>query len=411
MSVEDWLYRWLGQYVEAPQWVKTPVGLAYATLPKQIRYGSDYRRFLAEALLDDSRQMNALAEARLRAALTWAAQSVPAYAPVHPLLRGGAPVDEWLRAFPLTTRGELRARPQDYVSLARPEQARLPMQTGTSSSESFDFFLERGVTRSKETAYIESFRRRLGSGAQGVILSLRGRIGRGPARGATRSFDPIKQTLAICPKHLDAAYMPGHVEAAIRHRVSLIQGYPSAVYLLACWLRDNAPASGLQPGIRGVQLFSETIQPFMVETIREVFNCPVLFHYGQSERAVMAGSMPDDPRYFVWPLYGKVELVGADGEVITEPGQAGEIVATGFDNRVMPFVRYRTGDMACWSAGPAHSELPGFPVLERIEVQASGAREQMDEAGRAVPGVPRCAADMLRNIARHVVAGEGYAHV
>jgi phenylacetate-CoA ligase len=411
MSVEDWLYRWLGKYVDAPQWVKTPVGLAYSTLPKQIRYGSDYRRFLAEARLDDPRQVNALAEVRLRAALMWAAQSVPAYASVRPLLRTGAPVDEWLHAFPLTSRADLQARPQDYLSLARPEQARLPMQTGSTASESLSFFLERGVTRCKETAYIDSFRRRLGSAGQGVVLSLRGPIARGPERGATRSFDPIKQTLAISPKHLDGAYMPSHVEAAIRHRVSLVQGYPSAVYILACWLRDNAPASGLLAGVHGVQLFSETVQPFMVETIRDVFKCPVIFHYGHSERAVMAGSMPDDPRYFVWPLYGKVELVGLDGELIGEPGQVGEIVATGFDNRVMPFVRYRTGDMACWSAGPAHPQLPGFPVLERIEEQASGCHGQLDGADPEVPGIHCRAADMLRNIARHVVADEVHAHV
>lgn len=406
MNVEDWLYRWLGKYVDAPQWVKTPVGLAYAALPKPIRYGSDYRRFFAESRLDDPRQVNALAEVRLRAVLMWAAHSVPAYAQVRPLLRDGAPVEEWLRAFPLTSRGELRARQQDYVSLACPEQARLPMQTGAASSGSLDFFLERGVTRCKETAYIDSFRHRLGVGRQGVILSLRGRI----ASGAARSFDPIKETLAISPKHLDEACMPAHVEAAIRHRVSLIQGYPSVVYLFACWLRDKAPASGLLAGIRGVQLFSETVQPFMVNTIREVFRCPVLFHYGHPERAVMAGSMPDDTRYFVWPLYGKVELVGADGAVITEPGQAGEIVATGFDNRVMPFVRYRTGDRASWSAGPAHPQLPGFPVLERIEGQVSGFRGQLDGAGLEMTGVQSRAVDTLRNVARHVLVDEVRAH-
>jgi phenylacetate-CoA ligase len=411
MSVEDCFYHWLGKYLDAPQWVKTPLGLAYAILPKLIRYGSDYRRFFAEAQLDDPRQVNALAEVRLRSALMWAAQTVPAYAPVRALLRDGASVTECLLAFPLTSRSDLQARPQDYISRARPERARLSMQTGGSLPESLSFFLERGVSRCKEAAYIDSFRRRLGPGGQGVILSLRGCIGSGAERGATRSFEPIRQILAISPKHLDAACMSGHMEAAIRHRVSLVQGYPSAVYLLACWLRDNAPASGLLSGIRGVQLFSETIQPFMVETIREVFQCPVLFHYGHAERAVMAGSMPDDPRYFVWPLYGKVELVGADGAVINEPGQVGEIVATGFDNRVMPFVRYRTGDMACWSAGPAHRQLPGFPVLERIEGQVSGFHEPLDEAGRAEPGAPRRAAGMLRNIARHVVAAdEVHAH-
>ena len=40
MSIEDRLYRWLGKYLDAPQWLKTPVGLAYGCLPKAMRYGA-----------------------------------------------------------------------------------------------------------------------------------------------------------------------------------------------------------------------------------------------------------------------------------------------------------------------------------------------------------------------------------
>jgi phenylacetate-CoA ligase len=257
------------------------------------------------------------------------------------------------------------------------------MQTSGSSSEPLRFLLERGRTRCKETAYIDSFNRRLSLPRGCATLSLRGRNVRGSERGTTRSFDPIKRMLAISPNHLTDALMPGHVAAARRHRVASIQGYPSAVYILARWLAQNAPGSSFAAGIRGVQLFSETVEPFMLDTIRAVFDCPVLLHYGHSERAAMAASMPDDPRYFVWPLYGKVELVDGEGRAIDEPGQAGEIVVTGFDNRVMPFVRYRTGDIARWSAGPAHPALPGFPVLERIDGRDSDFIFGRD--GRAIP--------------------------
>ena len=97
----------------------------------------------------------------------------------------------------------------------------------------------------------------------------------------------------------------------------------------------------------------------------------------------MAGSMPDDHRYFVWPLYGHVELVDEAGQPITEPGVQGEVVATGFDNKAMPFIRYRTGDIAQWSTGPEHRDLPGFAVLERIEGRDSDFIYGRD--GRAIP--------------------------
>jgi phenylacetate-CoA ligase len=92
----------------------------------------------------------------------------------------------------------------------------------------------------------------------------------------------------------------------------------------------------------------------------------VLRGYGHTERVLLAATMPDDDRYFFWPLYGHLELVDPAGEAITEPGVLGEIVGTSFDNSVMPFIRYRTGDFGAWSASP-HPELPGYPVLERIE--------------------------------------------
>jgi phenylacetate-CoA ligase len=41
------------------------------------------------------------------------------------------------------------------------------------------------------------------------------------------------------------------------------------------------------------------------------------------------------------------------------------VVGTSFDNKVMPFVRYRTGDLAVLSER-GHAQLPGYPACERI---------------------------------------------
>ena len=92
-------------------------------------------------------------------------------------------------------------------------------------------------------------------------------------------------------------------------------------------------------------LYSENVYGYQLEKFREVFGCPILSHYGHSERVLMAASMPDDDRYFFWPQYGHFELLDADNRPVTQPGKLGFIVGTSFDNEVMPFVRYRTGDL------------------------------------------------------------------
>src|SRR6185503_17481176 len=84
------------------------------------------------------------------------------------------------------------------------------------------------------------------------------------------------------------------------------------------------------------------------------------------ERILMAATLPGDERYFFWPQYGYFELLDAAGHAVRRPGQLGFVVGTGFDNAVMPFVRYRTGDLAMLSEG-GHPDFPGYPACERIE--------------------------------------------
>ncbi len=178
-------------------------------------------------------------------------------------------------------------------------------------------------------------------------------------------FDPIKRYLHLSSDHLEARFMARYLAALRTWRPTFIHAFPSALVPLARWLQAH-PAPDISSRIRAIQLFSENIHEEQLALMRAVFQCPVLFDYGHSERAVKAISLAHDARYFFWPLYGKVELVDPAGQPITAAGVPGEIVATGFDNRVMPLIRYRTGDLAMWSGAPNHAR-PGFPVIERIE--------------------------------------------
>ena len=45
--------------------------------------------------------------------------------------------------------------------------------------------------------------------------------------------------------------------------------------------------------MKGVMLYSENVYGYQMEKFREVFGCPILTHFGHSERVLMAASMPD----------------------------------------------------------------------------------------------------------------------
>lgn len=368
MAIEDWLHPLLSRYVASPQWVKSSVGRIYALVPKRIRYGAHFARFRDDVIrCNDGESLDAAVQAKLAATLHEALTHVPAFAAYRHLLELRLAPLELLARLPLTSKADIKADLGGYLSTRFGASDRLEMFTGGSTSTPMRFYLHKHVTRPKENAYFEDFDRRAGWSPGDVILNLRGRNVPGAGEPGKRMwmFEPVKRQLILSSDHLEARFMPEYIEAVRKWKPSFIHCFASTLYPLARWLQAH-PAPDVTERIRGIELTSENTYDYQLEVFRSVFRCPVIRGYGHTERAVLAATMPDDDRYFFWPLYGHVELVDANGAPITEPGVLGQIVGTSFDNDVMPFIRYRTGDLGAWGA-LQHPKLPGFPVLERIE--------------------------------------------
>ena len=361
MALEDLLHPYLGRYMGAPAWLKASAGRAYSLIPARVRLGSSYARFLGqvEACPVDARE-------KLRGAIEWALDTVPAYESYRGLLRGGRSPEEALTELPVTDKLDMKRHPERYLSRSMPEGARLEMFTGGSTTHPMRFYLHKHVTRAKEYAFIGDFRARVGAKWGDVVLALRGRTVPTAAQpgGSIWMYEPIKRQLILSSDHLERRYMPAYAEALSLHRPAYIEAFPSALYPLARWLATH-PLPEFTRNVKGVMLYSENVYGYQLDKFREVFGCPIVSHYGHSERVLMAATMPDDDRYFFWPRYGHFELLDAENRPVTQPGKLGFIVGTGFDNQVMPFVRYRTGDLGVLSE-TGHPSLPGFPACERI---------------------------------------------
>jgi phenylacetate-CoA ligase len=368
MSIEDLLHPVLGSYMGSPRWVRASAGRAWAMLPQRVRLGRAYEAFRAQI---ESTEGTAGAEAlslrKLDGTLRWAIETVPAYHAFRRLLQGRRDPREVLSRLPITDKLDIKRQPGRYLSQAMPESARLETFTGGSTRNPMRFHLQKHVSRPREYAFMQAFRARVGAGPGDLTLALRGRSVRTAAAssGPLWLVEPIKRQLVLSSDHLEERHMPRHALALVAHRPRFIEAFPSALFPLARWLAAN-PLPEFTEGVRGVMLYSENVFDFQMRKFREVFRCPIVKHYGQSERVLMAASLPRDERYFFWPQYGWLELLDARGRPVTTPGELGFVVGTGFDNQVMPFVRYRTGDLATPSSSP-HPDLPGYPACERIE--------------------------------------------
>jgi phenylacetate-CoA ligase len=366
VAIEDFLHPLLGRYFGAPGWARSAVGRAYACLPRSMRLGAAYEEFAG--MLERTRQGDCAARhsiAKLEETLAWAIETVPAYRAHRRLLAQGRDPREVLRALPVTDKLDIKRDTARYLSEAMPGSAALATFTGGSTSMPMRFWLQKHVTRPKEYAFMRELRRRVGVEEGEDVLALRGRLVPGAGSGRVPwAYEPIRRHLMLSCEHLSRAWMPRFAEALERYRPTVIEAFPSALFPLARWLEAH-PLPRFTRGVKGVMLFSENVYGFQMETFRRVFGCPIVAHYGHSERVLMAATLPDDDRYFFWPQYGWLEVVDARGRPVTQPGRLGFVVGTGFDNRVMPFVRYRTGDLAMVGAD-GHPHLPGFPAVERI---------------------------------------------
>ncbi|MBI3802948.1 MAG: phenylacetate--CoA ligase family protein [Nitrospirae bacterium] len=160
-------------------------------------------------------------------------------------------------------------------------------------------------------------------------------------------------------------------ETLRRLKIRFIHCYPSTAYEFATFIHRK----GLDPSLITAFLSgSENIFDYQLELIQNRLGIRFYNWYGHSEKLVLAGYCAGTDHYHVEPTYGYFELIDEKGRVVREPGGQGEIVGTSFHNPGMPFIRYRTGDVA--ELVGDHCDACGrrLPVLKDIQGRWSGNR-------------------------------------
>jgi phenylacetate-CoA ligase len=145
-------------------------------------------------------------------------------------------------------------------------------------------------------------------------------------------------------------------------RPALLLGYPSAVAQFAAFCKARR-VRGIRP--RAAMSSGEKMYPHQAEEIREVFGCPVFDRYGSNEFANIAQDCERHEGLHVFTDTMFIEVIRENGRP-AQSGEVGEIVVTDFSNLYMPFLRYRTGDLAVPTERSCSCGR-GFPLLDRIE--------------------------------------------
>ena len=139
--------------------------------------------------------------------------------------------------------------------------------------------------------------------------------------------------------------MKYYVESINQIKPSFIRAYSAGALTLAQYIQRNQLKLKFQ--LKGIYLTSESFSEQSRQFISDVFKCPVVGQYGHTEMSVFAIQHKDDSVYECVPLYGYTEILDEQGQHVKE-GETGEIVVTGFNQIGLPFIRYKTGDLATY---------------------------------------------------------------
>ncbi|WP_199030294.1 phenylacetate--CoA ligase family protein [Ralstonia sp. ASV6] len=129
-------------------------------------------------------------------------------------------------------------------------------------------------------------------------------------------------------------------QTLLRRRPFLAHGHPSTMYALACYVERR------YGGGKAFEVFEssgELLEDGAREVIERALRCRVINRYGLAELGVMAYELDGREAGFqILDSEGWAENRLLEGDI----DGANELVFTGFRNRLMPLIRYTTGDLA-----------------------------------------------------------------
>ncbi len=329
-------------YEALPVAIKRGVGLVpfgwWAGEAYRLVYGR--RDWFDKASQEDLRQYQ---ERQLDSALKFAVEHVPAFQSFRTVVSRYKPTDA-LKEFPLLDKDTIQKNQVSYLPRIINKIPHYVTTTGGTSGNQLKIYLE-DCSQSVELGFMHRQWLRVGYTPKHRKATFRGVSFPDVKPGVYWQHNPLYNELQFSPFHMNEINLGSYVDQLIQYSPSYLHGYPSALDIMAEYiLRHNL--TGKLPKINAALLGSEGVSTSQRRRIEQAFNTRAYSWYGHSERAVLAGECEVNSTYHHIPDYGFLEIVDGRGVACDQDGDRGEIVGTGFFNRCMPLIRYRTGDYA-----------------------------------------------------------------
>ena len=149
--------------------------------------------------------------------------------------------------------------------------------------------------------------------------------------------------------HVAESTAVSYVEAIDKFEPRYIHSRPSAILPLAQYI--NELGLQIKVSLDGIFCDGEYLTTGQREAIEKAFQTRVFLIYGHTEGCVMGFSCRESYALHFPPQIGVLEVIDQQGKAVHQDGARGEMVVTGFNNRMFPLIRYRTGDVGVIDTG------------------------------------------------------------
>lgn len=159
--------------------------------------------------------------------------------------------------------------------------------------------------------------------------------------------------------HLSQDNLPSYIENLNRFQPAFLDGYPSALHIVARYLLARGERFTFRPKVAFAT--AETLTAQCREDVEAAFGCPLRDQYASSEGAPFIVEC-ERGRYHFLTYSGVMEVVDENDQ----PALEGRVLFTAFHTRYMPLIRYDIGDSVALANGPACECGRPYPEVRRI---------------------------------------------
>ena len=321
---------------QSPNFIKSTY---YKFVPFRYRYGNVYGKtldFLLESQNWDEERVKKYQEEELRKLLTHCYRNVPYYRDMF-IASEWHPIDfksiEDLKYFPVLTKKKIVANPHIFIADNLREKKSYPITTSGSTGDKLEFYVDDDCLK-REAAF--NMRAYIQQGAKMYdtpSVWLRRYVPK-DSESPLWHYDEELKRLYMSAYHLNDRTIGDYVAKINEGNYQTMCTYPSAAYIFACLCDENNLKLN---SIEKIHTTSEVLLKQWYDKIKKVFNITPCGHYGQMEKVSFMHQVESSRDMKQNLEYGVNEFYD------NEDGTYG-LIATGFINYHMPFIRYKTED-------------------------------------------------------------------